>query len=165
MQDSLLYSRAYWVSRSQVAWTVDAEDGSCYLYASKTACLSVTSDGIQGLDTTFMGGFLCSFLGKIIIYTWSFYASRLWRENQAWSRQHWALRKCITLFILQHIMFYIYYLLKFYCGLLWQCPIFVSFSRYTIRFEKMLELTLFFLHSILYVLIPGHWKISSYTRL
>ncbi|XP_058182007.1 pullulanase 1, chloroplastic isoform X1 [Rhododendron vialii] len=47
MQDSLLYSRAYWVSRSQIAWNVDAENSSCYLYASKTACLSVTNDGIQ----------------------------------------------------------------------------------------------------------------------
>ncbi|KAF7133238.1 hypothetical protein RHSIM_Rhsim09G0146100 [Rhododendron simsii] len=50
MQDSLLYSRAYWVSRSQIVWNVDAENGSCYLYASKTACLSVTNDGIQGYD-------------------------------------------------------------------------------------------------------------------
>lgn len=62
MQDSLLYSRAYWVSRSQIAWNVDAENGSCYLYASKTACLSVTNDGIQGLDTTFMGRFLWIFM-------------------------------------------------------------------------------------------------------
>ncbi|XP_028068840.1 pullulanase 1, chloroplastic isoform X3 [Camellia sinensis] len=50
LQDSLLYCRAYWVSRSRIAWNVDAEDGSCYLYASKTAFLSVTNDGIQGYD-------------------------------------------------------------------------------------------------------------------
>ncbi|XP_059628366.1 pullulanase 1, chloroplastic [Cornus florida] len=49
-QDCLLYSRAYWVSKSVIAWNVDAGNGSCYLYASKTAALSFTNDGIQGYD-------------------------------------------------------------------------------------------------------------------
>ncbi|KAK9283626.1 hypothetical protein L1049_011876 [Liquidambar formosana] len=50
LQGSLLYSRAYWVSKSIIAWNVDLGDGSCYLYASKFAALSVTDDGIQGQD-------------------------------------------------------------------------------------------------------------------
>ncbi|XP_007010038.2 PREDICTED: pullulanase 1, chloroplastic isoform X1 [Theobroma cacao] len=50
LQDSLLYSRAYWVSKTIIAWNVDVGDGSCYLYASKVAALSVTDDGIQGQD-------------------------------------------------------------------------------------------------------------------
>lgn len=29
---------------------MDVGEGSCYLYASKVAALSVTDDGIQGLD-------------------------------------------------------------------------------------------------------------------
>ncbi|PSS35252.1 Pullulanase [Actinidia chinensis var. chinensis] len=51
LQDRLLYfSRAYWVSRSQIAWNVGAEDGSCYLYTSKSARLSVTNDGNHGIE-------------------------------------------------------------------------------------------------------------------
>lgn len=46
--DSLLYSRAYWVGESIIAWNVDVPDGSCYLYASRTAALSISYDGIQG---------------------------------------------------------------------------------------------------------------------
>ncbi|XP_022765473.1 pullulanase 1, chloroplastic isoform X2 [Durio zibethinus] len=49
-QDSLLHSRAYWVSKTIIAWNVDIGDGSCYLYASKIAALSVTDNGIQGCD-------------------------------------------------------------------------------------------------------------------
>lgn len=49
-QGSLLYSRAYWVSQFVIAWNVDIGDGSCYLFASKSAALSVTDDGIQGHD-------------------------------------------------------------------------------------------------------------------
>ncbi|GLT88823.1 hypothetical protein SLE2022_068320 [Rubroshorea leprosula] len=52
LQDSLLYSRAFWVSKNIIAWNVDVGDGSCYLYASKVASLSVTNDGIQGEDVT-----------------------------------------------------------------------------------------------------------------
>ncbi|GLT70173.1 hypothetical protein SLA2020_422700 [Shorea laevis] len=52
LQDSLLYSRAFWVSKNIIAWNVDVGDGSCYLYASKVASLSVTGDGIQGEDVT-----------------------------------------------------------------------------------------------------------------
>ncbi|TYI83724.1 hypothetical protein E1A91_D05G313300v1 [Gossypium mustelinum] len=49
-QDSLLYSRAYWVTKTIIAWNVDVVEGSCYLYASKVAALSVTDNGIQGHD-------------------------------------------------------------------------------------------------------------------
>ncbi|KAA3453437.1 Pullulanase 1, chloroplastic-like protein [Gossypium australe] len=49
-QDSLLYSRAYWVTKTIIAWNVDVGEGSCYLYASKVAALSVTDNGIQGHD-------------------------------------------------------------------------------------------------------------------
>lgn len=50
LRDSLLYSRAYWVSESIIAWNVDVPDGCCYLYASRTAALSILYDGIQGAD-------------------------------------------------------------------------------------------------------------------
>ncbi|KAL6328159.1 hypothetical protein AAG906_034302 [Vitis piasezkii] len=51
-QDSLLYSRAYWVSESIIAWNVDVGDGSCYLYSSKIAALSIGDSGITGHDMT-----------------------------------------------------------------------------------------------------------------
>lgn len=54
LQSVLLYSRAFWVSRSIIAWNVDVEDGACYLYASRDAKLSVTDDeilGVQSVDT------------------------------------------------------------------------------------------------------------------
>ncbi|XP_050209868.1 pullulanase 1, chloroplastic [Mercurialis annua] len=47
-QDSLLYSRAFWVSKSMIAWSVDS--CSCFLYASHAASLSVSSAGVQGHD-------------------------------------------------------------------------------------------------------------------
>ncbi|VFQ83663.1 unnamed protein product [Cuscuta campestris] len=46
----LLHCRAFWVSRSIIAWNVDVEDGACYLYASRNANLSVTNDAIRGYD-------------------------------------------------------------------------------------------------------------------
>ncbi|KAB1211035.1 Pullulanase 1, chloroplastic, partial [Morella rubra] len=49
-RDTLLYSRAYWVSKSIIAWNVDVRDGSCYLLASKSASLYLTDDQIQGED-------------------------------------------------------------------------------------------------------------------
>ncbi|XP_030930218.1 pullulanase 1, chloroplastic isoform X2 [Quercus lobata] len=49
-QDSLLFSRAYWVSKSIIAWNVDVGDGSCFLFASKTAALSIVDDGVEGKD-------------------------------------------------------------------------------------------------------------------
>ncbi|KAJ9684719.1 hypothetical protein PVL29_016942 [Vitis rotundifolia] len=52
LQDSLLYSRAYWVSESIIAWNVDVGDGSCYLYSSKIAALSIGDSGIIGHDMT-----------------------------------------------------------------------------------------------------------------
>ncbi|KAL2525900.1 Pullulanase 1 [Abeliophyllum distichum] len=48
LQDSLLYSRAFWVSKSIIAWNVDVGDGSCYLCGSKNAGLSVANNQIQG---------------------------------------------------------------------------------------------------------------------
>ncbi|KAG6669765.1 pullulanase 1, chloroplastic isoform X1 [Carya illinoinensis] len=50
LRDSLLYSRAYWVSESTIAWNVDVGDDSCYLFASKSATLSFTDDKIRGED-------------------------------------------------------------------------------------------------------------------
>ncbi|XP_076946997.1 pullulanase 1, chloroplastic-like [Bidens hawaiensis] len=47
-QDSLSYSRAYWVTRSIIAWDVDVDvGGSCFLYSSKSAALSVSANGIE----------------------------------------------------------------------------------------------------------------------
>lgn len=48
--DSLLYSRAYWVTEGVIAWNVDVGEGSCYLYASRVAGLSFSEDGIDGFD-------------------------------------------------------------------------------------------------------------------
>ncbi|KAJ7975002.1 pullulanase 1, chloroplastic [Quillaja saponaria] len=50
LQASLLYCRAYWVSKSIIAWNVDIEDGSCYLLASEAASLSIIKDEVQGED-------------------------------------------------------------------------------------------------------------------
>ncbi|XP_035548009.1 pullulanase 1, chloroplastic isoform X3 [Juglans regia] len=50
LRDSLLYSRAYWVSESTIAWNVDVGDDSCYLFASKSATLSFTDDKVRGED-------------------------------------------------------------------------------------------------------------------
>ncbi|KAD7479988.1 hypothetical protein E3N88_03124 [Mikania micrantha] len=52
LQDSLLYSRAYWVSRSIIAWDVDDVCGSCFLYSSKSASLSVAGNIIDGVDSS-----------------------------------------------------------------------------------------------------------------
>ncbi|KAF9674926.1 hypothetical protein SADUNF_Sadunf10G0178400 [Salix dunnii] len=50
-QDSLLYSRAFWITQSIIAWNADVvRDGSCYLYASRTAALSVTDSEVEGHD-------------------------------------------------------------------------------------------------------------------
>ncbi|KAI3748562.1 hypothetical protein L6452_11718 [Arctium lappa] len=49
-QDSLSYSRAYWVSRSIIAWNVDAVGGSCYLYSSSSAALTIAETGVEGYD-------------------------------------------------------------------------------------------------------------------
>jgi hypothetical protein len=51
VQDSLLYSRAFWVTQSIIAWNADVvRDGSCYLYASQIAALSVTDGEVEGHD-------------------------------------------------------------------------------------------------------------------
>ncbi|GAB2222658.1 hypothetical protein Droror1_Dr00016778 [Drosera rotundifolia] len=47
---SLSYSRAYWPSKSFIAWNVDIGDGSYFLYVSKTAALVVNGAGIKGQD-------------------------------------------------------------------------------------------------------------------
>lgn len=49
LQDSLFYSRAFWVTKSIIAWNVGAGEGECYLYASRKAGLCVADDGIQGV--------------------------------------------------------------------------------------------------------------------
>jgi hypothetical protein len=49
MQDSLLlYSRAYWVTESVIAWNVDVQNGFCYLLSSKDASLTISNSQIQG---------------------------------------------------------------------------------------------------------------------
>lgn len=48
LQVTLEQSRAYWVSKSLIAWNVDAVDGSCYLYSSRRASLSAVDNGIEG---------------------------------------------------------------------------------------------------------------------
>ncbi|KAI4346471.1 hypothetical protein L6164_007365 [Bauhinia variegata] len=50
MQNSLMYSRAYWVSKSIIAWNVDIGDDVCYLLASKDAALCIENYEIQGED-------------------------------------------------------------------------------------------------------------------
>ncbi|CAA0829226.1 Pullulanase 1- chloroplastic [Striga hermonthica] len=54
LQDSMLYSRAFWVSKETIAWDVDAGDGSYFLYGSKNANLSVENGEIQGYDVKLM---------------------------------------------------------------------------------------------------------------
>lgn len=53
VQDGLLYCRAYWVCKSTIAWNANVGDGSCYLFASKTASLSDTENGVTGYDAKF----------------------------------------------------------------------------------------------------------------
>ncbi|KVH99745.1 Immunoglobulin E-set [Cynara cardunculus var. scolymus] len=48
--DSLSYSRAYWVSRSVIAWNVDAVGGSCFLYSSSSAALTIVETVIEGYN-------------------------------------------------------------------------------------------------------------------
>lgn len=51
MQNDLLYSRAYWVSESVIAWNVDVgNEGFCYLLSSKDASLGISNSKIQGLN-------------------------------------------------------------------------------------------------------------------
>ncbi|XP_020222320.1 pullulanase 1, chloroplastic isoform X1 [Cajanus cajan] len=51
MQHSFLYSRAYWVTDSLIAWNVDVgNELSCYLLASKNASLTIANCQIQGED-------------------------------------------------------------------------------------------------------------------
>ncbi|PHT99620.1 Pullulanase 1, chloroplastic [Capsicum chinense] len=50
LQDSLFYSRAFWVTKSIIAWNVGGGEDECYLYASRKAALCVDDDGIQGHD-------------------------------------------------------------------------------------------------------------------
>lgn len=49
-QDSLSYSRAYWVTESVIAWNVDDGNGFCYLLASKNASLTIANCKIQGFQ-------------------------------------------------------------------------------------------------------------------
>ncbi|QCE07791.1 pullulanase [Vigna unguiculata] len=51
MQNSLLYSRAYWVTESLIAWNVDVANGfSCHLFGSKNASLTIANGQIEGED-------------------------------------------------------------------------------------------------------------------
>ncbi|KAJ4829835.1 Pullulanase 1, chloroplastic [Turnera subulata] len=50
LQDRFSYSSAFWPAKDIIAWNVDVGDGSCFLYASRDATLSVTDTGIQGYD-------------------------------------------------------------------------------------------------------------------
>ncbi|XP_057536245.1 pullulanase 1, chloroplastic [Amaranthus tricolor] len=50
LQGSLNYSRAYWPSKYIIAWNFDVGNGSYYLFASKSASLTVTDRGIEGYD-------------------------------------------------------------------------------------------------------------------
>ncbi|KAJ6821493.1 pullulanase 1, chloroplastic [Iris pallida] len=49
-QDSLSYARAYWVTKSLIAWNVDDNEASVHLYASRNANLFLTDEGVQGQD-------------------------------------------------------------------------------------------------------------------
>ncbi|XP_051120165.1 pullulanase 1, chloroplastic isoform X2 [Andrographis paniculata] len=48
--DGILYSRAFWVSQEIIVWDVAAGDGSCYLYGSKNAKLSLENGEVKGYD-------------------------------------------------------------------------------------------------------------------
>ncbi|QHN78603.1 hypothetical protein HN51_055823 [Arachis hypogaea] len=49
--DSLLYSRAYWVTESIIAWNIDiVENGFCSLLTSKDASFTISDNQIQGED-------------------------------------------------------------------------------------------------------------------
>ncbi|XP_038892369.1 pullulanase 1, chloroplastic [Benincasa hispida] len=50
LEDSLLYSRAFWVSRYVIAWNVEVGSGSCYLFASKMATLRIEDGVVEGYD-------------------------------------------------------------------------------------------------------------------
>ncbi|KAI4339263.1 hypothetical protein MLD38_024223 [Melastoma candidum] len=50
LQNSLSFSRAFWVNERLIAWNVDSGDCSCFLYASKTASLETVNDSIQGYE-------------------------------------------------------------------------------------------------------------------
>ncbi|XP_061362287.1 pullulanase 1, chloroplastic [Gastrolobium bilobum] len=50
IHNGLLYSRAYWVSESVIAWNVEVGNGFSYLLASKDATLSIANYKIQGED-------------------------------------------------------------------------------------------------------------------
>ncbi|KAK1283202.1 hypothetical protein QJS10_CPB21g00263 [Acorus calamus] len=52
-KDCLSYSRAYWVTKSLIAWNVDVEDASFHLFASKGANILITDQGIEGYDVKF----------------------------------------------------------------------------------------------------------------
>lgn len=48
LQDIMLHSRAFWVSKDTIAWKTDAGDGLCRLYGSKNATLFVENGNIRG---------------------------------------------------------------------------------------------------------------------
>lgn len=50
LQDIMLHSRAFWVSKETIAWNIDVRDGSCCLYGSENASLCVVNGKIRGYD-------------------------------------------------------------------------------------------------------------------
>lgn len=76
LQDSLFYSRAYWVSEFLIAWDVDG-DVSCYLYASRTAALTMSNnDGIQGQYMVALAYDMLSLI-HLLIFVVMLYENRL----------------------------------------------------------------------------------------
>ncbi|KAF9598351.1 hypothetical protein IFM89_027162 [Coptis chinensis] len=50
-EGTLFYSKAYWVTKSLIAWNVDVgNNASCFLFSSQTADLLVNNNCIQGYD-------------------------------------------------------------------------------------------------------------------
>ncbi|CAN6460585.1 unnamed protein product [Victoria cruziana] len=51
MKDNLSFSRAFWVTKSLIAWNICVKNACYYIYASRRAKLQLTDDGIEGCDT------------------------------------------------------------------------------------------------------------------
>lgn len=107
----MLYSRAYWVAESVIAWNVDVGKGfSCYLLASENASLTVANGQIQGLDfwqflilvkTSGKEKFHFSYWQLVIRGQWliellnvDYLIIRRGFENQASRGYHWPFCKC-----------------------------------------------------------------------
>ncbi|XP_031484442.1 pullulanase 1, chloroplastic isoform X2 [Nymphaea colorata] len=51
MKDNLSFSRAFWVTKSLIAWNMCVNNACYYIYASRRAKLQLTRDGVEGHDT------------------------------------------------------------------------------------------------------------------